>query len=501
MVVARLVEFKNQEIKFCKKIRGLEINVESKNNRIERLTNELEELKKEKEGLDRKVTGFQSASKDLDTLIGSQRSDKNKEGLRYSAVPPPAQAYSPPKKDMSWTGSPEFKNDTITDYSMPSPSIQSNSSDLQSSNSSVSNPEESSKSIISKPMIKFVKAADSPTVIKSNKTEIARKSPVKYAEMYKNTTKSLKVRGNKRNWNNLMNQRLEIMKIPLLNYFATVNAKEFIRVVYFATVSAKVIPLLTDQTPSYKRGYVSFHATPPEVVDPYHGNNKWYQSLLRSFDQKKNNTQTLSFSSKSQSIQKMVKSSSSSKNEVFDDSSCSKSCKKNTDSLNTKITELSEKLSDSSKDLDTLIGSQRSDKNKEGLRYSVVPPPAQAYSPPKKDMSWTGSPEFKDDTITDYSRPSPSIQSNLSDLQSSNSSVSNQEESSESIISKPMIKFVKAADSPTVIKSSKTEIARKSPVKYAEMYKNTTKSLKVRGNQRNWNNLMNQRLESNFEFK
>nr|GEW66648.1 hypothetical protein [Tanacetum cinerariifolium] len=40
-------------------------------------------------------------------------------------------------------------------------------------------------------------------------------------------------------------------------------------------------------------------------------------------------------------------SKSSSENEVFDNSLCSKACKKNTDSLNTKITELSEKLSDS----------------------------------------------------------------------------------------------------------------------------------------------------------
>nr|GFB98762.1 hypothetical protein [Tanacetum cinerariifolium] len=47
LVEARLVEFKNQEIKFCEKIRGLEFNVECKNDRIERLTNELEELKKE----------------------------------------------------------------------------------------------------------------------------------------------------------------------------------------------------------------------------------------------------------------------------------------------------------------------------------------------------------------------------------------------------------------------------------------------------------------------
>nr|GEW58447.1 hypothetical protein [Tanacetum cinerariifolium] len=87
-VKARLVEFKNQEIKFCEKIRGLEFKVESKTNRIESLTDELEMLKKEKKGLDSKLTSFQSDFKDLDHLLGSQISDKNKEGLGYSVVPP-----------------------------------------------------------------------------------------------------------------------------------------------------------------------------------------------------------------------------------------------------------------------------------------------------------------------------------------------------------------------------------------------------------------------------
>nr|GEW59591.1 hypothetical protein [Tanacetum cinerariifolium] len=141
-VKARLVEFKNQEIKLCEKIKGLELNVESKDNRIERLAHELEELKNEKEGLDSKLTGFQSASKDLDTLLGTQR---------------------------------------------PSLSIESNSSDFF-----VSENGESSKSILSKPMIKFVKAADSPTVIKNNKVETDRKPFVKYAEMYRDTHKSPK---------------------------------------------------------------------------------------------------------------------------------------------------------------------------------------------------------------------------------------------------------------------------------------------------------------------
>nr|GEY04966.1 ribonuclease H-like domain-containing protein [Tanacetum cinerariifolium] len=146
-VEARLVKFKTQEIKFCEKIRVLERDVE-----------------------------------DLDTLLGSKRTNKNKEGLGYSAVPPyPAQVYSPPKKDLSWTGLPEFVDDTVTDYSRPTPSIvssKSNTSDLQNNNSSVSEHRES-------------------------------KLLVKYAEMYKNTSKSPKVRGNQRNWNNLKSQQLE----------------------------------------------------------------------------------------------------------------------------------------------------------------------------------------------------------------------------------------------------------------------------------------------------
>nr|GEW12611.1 ribonuclease H-like domain-containing protein [Tanacetum cinerariifolium] len=87
-VESRLVEFKNQEVKYDDKISGLEFKVEARANRIECLTNKLELLKKEKEGLKRKLTGFQSASKDLDSLLESQISDKNKEGLGYSAVPP-----------------------------------------------------------------------------------------------------------------------------------------------------------------------------------------------------------------------------------------------------------------------------------------------------------------------------------------------------------------------------------------------------------------------------
>nr|GFA71137.1 hypothetical protein [Tanacetum cinerariifolium] len=125
---------------------------------------ELETLKKEKEGVDGKLTGFLTASKDLDNLIKSQRLDKNKEGFRYSVVPPPpAQIYSSPKKDLSWTGLPEFADDTVTDYSRPSPTMESTSGDDQNRNPSVSETNASPSTITPKPYIKFVKPNGSPS--------------------------------------------------------------------------------------------------------------------------------------------------------------------------------------------------------------------------------------------------------------------------------------------------------------------------------------------------
>nr|GEV06075.1 hypothetical protein [Tanacetum cinerariifolium] len=189
-VESRLVEHKDREIKYCEKIRGLEYKTESSDDYIEILKKELELIKKEKEGLDGKLAGFQTASKDLDSLLESQRLDKNKEGLGYNVVPPPpAQIYSPPKKDMSWTGLSEFADDTITNYSRPSPTIESNTDDTNK-NSSVTETRESSNIITSKPAIKFIKAVDRPAERPTtDKVETAKKPSVKYAELYQKTTR------------------------------------------------------------------------------------------------------------------------------------------------------------------------------------------------------------------------------------------------------------------------------------------------------------------------
>nr|GFC86542.1 hypothetical protein [Tanacetum cinerariifolium] len=85
-------------------------------------------------------------------------------------------------------------------------------------------------------------------------------------------------------------------------------------------------------------------------------------------------------------------------------------------------------------------------------------------------------------TVTDYSRHAPAVESSLDDAQNRNPSVTVTEASPSIITSKPAIKFVKAAERPTV---DKVETAKKPAVKYAKLYRKTTKRSTVRGNQRN----------------
>nr|GFC81924.1 hypothetical protein [Tanacetum cinerariifolium] len=121
---------------------------------------ESKELKLEKDGLNGKLAGLLKASKNLNHLIKSQRSDQVKEGVGYNVVPPSAaDLYLSPKKDLSWTGLPEFVDDTVTDYSKLMPNVASTSAEGQNKDSSTSEDVASPKS--PKPFVKFVKPKDS----------------------------------------------------------------------------------------------------------------------------------------------------------------------------------------------------------------------------------------------------------------------------------------------------------------------------------------------------
>nr|GFC02838.1 hypothetical protein [Tanacetum cinerariifolium] len=67
-----------------------------------------------------------------------------------------------------------------------------------------------------------------------------------------------------------------------------------------------------------------------------------------------------------------------------------------------------------------------------------------------------------------------------------NSSASEDGEPTDSILSKPAVKFVKAVDRPAERpKTNKAETLKKPTVKYAEMYRRPSKNPTVRGNQQN----------------
>nr|GEW59721.1 hypothetical protein [Tanacetum cinerariifolium] len=138
--------------------RTLEMYIASNLESIKILKNEVETLKEEKDVVDGKLARLHKSSKDLKDIIESQRSDKVKEGIGYNVVPPfAADLYRSPKKDLSWTGLPEFADGTVTDYSRPSPTVESTSAEGQNKHSTTAENGESTDSILSKHAVKFVK--------------------------------------------------------------------------------------------------------------------------------------------------------------------------------------------------------------------------------------------------------------------------------------------------------------------------------------------------------
>nr|GEX28433.1 hypothetical protein [Tanacetum cinerariifolium] len=168
-----------------------------------------EEVKPQKNKRNLKLARLLKSSKDLKNIIESQRSKKVKEGVGYNDVPPPAaDLYLSPKKDLSWTGLPEFVDDIVTDYSRPTPTVESTSAEGQNKHSTTAENGESTDSILSKPAVKFVKAGDRPAerpttnkaeFVKAaerqttDKVETAKRPAVRYAEMYKRTSKRRRI--------------------------------------------------------------------------------------------------------------------------------------------------------------------------------------------------------------------------------------------------------------------------------------------------------------------
>ncbi|GJY80876.1 ribonuclease H-like domain-containing protein [Tanacetum coccineum] len=82
-VEAQLIVHQQNEVVYEEKIAVLEFEVKDKGNVVTRLTNQLEQTLKEKEDLKAKLEQFETSSKNLNKLINSQISSKDKTGIGY----------------------------------------------------------------------------------------------------------------------------------------------------------------------------------------------------------------------------------------------------------------------------------------------------------------------------------------------------------------------------------------------------------------------------------
>nr|GFB02001.1 ubiquitin hydrolase [Tanacetum cinerariifolium] len=212
-VEARLAEHRNQEVKYCEKIRVLEFKTESRANFIEKFADDtvtdysrhaptIESSSNDAQNRNPFVTKTEASPSTISPkpfikfVKATDRSTETNTAKVETAKP--AVKYA----DLSWTRLLEFADDTVTDYSRLAPTIESSPNDAQNRNPFDSETEVSPNTISPKPFIMFVKVTHRSTETKTTKVETA-KPTIKYAAMYSKPSKTFKVKGNQRNWNNL----------------------------------------------------------------------------------------------------------------------------------------------------------------------------------------------------------------------------------------------------------------------------------------------------------
>nr|GEV81539.1 retrovirus-related Pol polyprotein from transposon TNT 1-94 [Tanacetum cinerariifolium] len=212
-VEERLKFFKKNEFIYLEDIKVLKVEIQMKKIAIKKIGRKLKVAQKEKDDIQLTVEKLKNASKSLNKLIDCQIIDNCKKGLgyeNYNAVPPPyKKIFMPSKPDLSFTSLDEFANKPIAENNKSS--------------------EEESKAVRKNnnaPIIKeWVSDDEEENVTQPNiekkivKPSIVRKEFVKPRHQEKTTRKTVKKvehnrqnthrpRGNQRNWNNIMSQKL-----------------------------------------------------------------------------------------------------------------------------------------------------------------------------------------------------------------------------------------------------------------------------------------------------
>ncbi|GJV61232.1 ribonuclease H-like domain-containing protein [Tanacetum coccineum] len=214
-VEEKLEVYKANESIYLQDIKGLKFEIHIGEITIRELRKKLDIVQKEKDGIQLNVDKFEHASKSLNKLIECQIVDNCKKGLgyeNYNAVPPPYTGnFMPPTPDLSFTGLDEFVNEPVVENckamsSKEEPKVVRKNDDAPIIEEWVSDDEEED---VSQPKIE--KKIVRPSIVKkefvkSKQQEKTTRKIVKQVEQHRQNTHS--PRGNQRNWNNMMSQKL-----------------------------------------------------------------------------------------------------------------------------------------------------------------------------------------------------------------------------------------------------------------------------------------------------
>ncbi|GKA64303.1 ribonuclease H-like domain-containing protein [Tanacetum coccineum] len=181
---------------------------------ITELKRKLELATKEKDEVQLTVQKFENSSKNLSKLLDRQIMDKCKTGLGYNAVPPPYTGnFMPPKSDLVYPSLDDFVdvNESVSESVVEKPTVETNEPETSRKENGapiikdwVSDSDEENV-----PKVKTVKMFNKPSFAKINfvKSTEQVKSPRKTSvDKHRQNTPSS--RGNKRNWNQQMSQKL-----------------------------------------------------------------------------------------------------------------------------------------------------------------------------------------------------------------------------------------------------------------------------------------------------
>ncbi|GJX31802.1 ribonuclease H-like domain-containing protein [Tanacetum coccineum] len=161
-----------------------------------------------------------------------------------------------------------------------------------------------------------------------------------------------------------------------------------------------------------------------------------------------------------------------------------------------------DKFENASKSLDKLIECQIVDNCKKGLGYNAVPPPYTGnFMPPTPDLSFTGLNEFVNKPVVENRKSDEEVSKVV--RKSGDSPIIKDwvSDSEEEDVTQPKIKKKTVKPSIAKIEFVKPKQQKKTTrkiVKQVEKHRQNTHS--PRGNQINWNNMMSQKLGSNFKM-